>query len=183
MTRTLKGLANGRHRLGRHRLHGHDPLSGRRQGRRALASSPCAVAIPRSLPATGRASRAISALAALRWILPASPCYRDFDALLADPNVDLVDLCVPNDAHGRMAIQALQAGKNVLVEKPIALNLAEADSMLAAAAAAGKQLLVGHVLPFFPEFAFALEAVQSGRYGALARGSSDARDLKARLVE
>src|ERR1700677_4534473 len=57
-------------------------------------------------------------------------CYRDFEALLADPQVDLVDLCVPNDAHGRMAIQALKAGKHVLVEKPIALQLAEADEML-----------------------------------------------------
>ena len=110
-------------------------------------------------------------------------CYRDFEALLADPKVDLVDLCVPNDAHGRMAIQALQAGKHVLVEKPIALQTAEADAMVAAAAAAGKQLMVGHVLPFFPEFAFALEAVQSGRYGPLARGSSDASDLEARLVQ
>jgi predicted dehydrogenase len=93
--------------------------------------------------------------------------YRDFDALLADPQVDLVDLCVPNDAHGRMAIQALEAGKHVLVEKPIALDVAEADAMIAAADAAGKTLMVGHVLPFFPEFAFAREAVQSGRYGAL----------------
>ena len=93
--------------------------------------------------------------------------YRDFEALLADPDVDLVDLCVPNDAHGRMAVQALQAGKHVLVEKPIALRPGDADEMVAAAAAAGKQLMVGHVLPFFPEFAFALEAVKSGRYGPL----------------
>ncbi len=74
------------------------------------------------------------------------------------PQVDLVDLCVPNDAHGRMAIQALQAGKPVLVEKPIALSIDEADAMVAAAREAGKPLMVGHVLPFVPEFAFALEA-------------------------
>jgi len=93
--------------------------------------------------------------------------YRDFADLLADPQVDLVDLCVPNDAHGPMAIQALEAGKHVLVEKPIALETAEADLMVAAAAAAGKQLMVGHVLPFFPEFSLALEVVKSGRYGPL----------------
>ncbi len=93
--------------------------------------------------------------------------YNDFAAMLADPRVDLVDLCVPNDLHGRMAIQALKAGKPVLVEKPIALTVEEADAMLAAAQAAGKPLMVAHVLPFVPEFAFALEAVQSGRYGAL----------------
>ena len=81
--------------------------------------------------------------------------YADFEALLADPAVDLVDLCVPNDAHGRMAIQALKAGKHVLVEKPIALTTEDADAMVAAAREAGKPLMVGHVLPFFPEFAFA----------------------------
>jgi len=94
-------------------------------------------------------------------------CYPDFAAILADPKVDLVDLCVPNDAHGRMAVEALRAGKHVLVEKPIALSTAEADAMVAAARAAGKLLMVAHVLPFFPEFAFALEAVRSGRYGSL----------------
>jgi predicted dehydrogenase len=90
-----------------------------------------------------------------------------FEALLADPSVDLVDLCVPSDRHATMAIQALEAGKHVLVEKPIALATADADSMLAAADQLGKLLMVGHVLPFFPEFAFAREAVQTGRYGAL----------------
>lgn len=93
--------------------------------------------------------------------------YADFAEMLADPRVDLVDLCVPSDDHAKMAIQALQAGKHVLVEKPIALRLEEADAMLAAAKASGRLLMVAHVLPFFPEFAFALEAVKSGRYGKL----------------
>lgn len=94
-------------------------------------------------------------------------CHVDFTSLLADPQVQLVDLCVPNDRHAAMAIQALEAGKHVLVEKPIALTVAEADAMLAAARASGRLLMVAHVLPFFPEFAFALEAARSGRYGAL----------------
>jgi predicted dehydrogenase len=93
--------------------------------------------------------------------------YDDFDAMLADPQIDLVDLCVPNDLHGRMAIQALKAGKPVLVEKPIALTMAEADAMVAAARESGQPLMVAQVLPFVPEFAFALEAAESGRYGAL----------------
>ncbi|MEO6809757.1 MAG: Gfo/Idh/MocA family oxidoreductase, partial [Isosphaeraceae bacterium] len=102
-----------------------------------------------------------------RMDLSAVASHAEFDALLADPNVDLVDLCVPNDGHTKMAVQALEAGKHVLVEKPIALNLADADAMLAAARASGKLLMVAHVLPFFTEFAYALDAVQSGRYGRL----------------
>jgi predicted dehydrogenase len=93
--------------------------------------------------------------------------YAELDELLADPEVQLVDLCVPNDQHAAMAIRALEAGKHVLVEKPIALNLRDADAMLAAAKASGKLLMVAHVLPFFPEFAYALEAVRSGRHGRL----------------
>jgi predicted dehydrogenase len=93
--------------------------------------------------------------------------YADVAELLADPEVDLVDLCVPNDEHARLAIRALEAGKDVLVEKPIALTTADADAIVAAAKASGKLLMVGHVLPFFPEFAYAREAIASGRFGKL----------------
>jgi predicted dehydrogenase len=93
--------------------------------------------------------------------------YADIASLLADPRVELVDLCVPNDEHAGLAIRALEAGKDVLVEKPIALTTADADRMVSAARASGRRLMVAHVLPFFPEFAFAREAVVSGRYGAL----------------
>ena len=94
-------------------------------------------------------------------------CYQDLDGLLADPEVDLVDLCVPNQDHARMAIRALAAGKHVLVEKPIALTVEDADAMVAAARAAGRMLMVGHVLPFFPEFAYARDVIESGRFGAV----------------
>lgn len=93
--------------------------------------------------------------------------YAELGELLADPAIDLVDLCVPNDQHAAMAIRALEAGKHVLVEKPIALELGEADRMLAAARAHSRILMVAHVLPFFPEFGFAQQAVASGRFGRL----------------
>src|SRR3984957_5860305 len=93
--------------------------------------------------------------------------YSDLSELLADPAIDLVDLCVPNDEHARLTIRALEAGKHVLVEKPIALTTADADAMVDAARSSGKLLMVGHVLPFFPEFAYAREAVASGRFGKL----------------
>lgn len=93
--------------------------------------------------------------------------YAEFEAILDDPEVDLIDLCVPNDRHARLAVQALEAGKHVLVEKPIATTLADADAMLSAAERSGKRLLVAHVLPFFPEFAFARREIASGRHGRL----------------
>src|SRR5262245_61439681 len=93
--------------------------------------------------------------------------YEEFDALLADRNVGLVDLCVPNDRHAELAIRALEAGKHVLVEKPIALDVADADAMLAAGQKAGRLLMVAHVLPFFAEFAYALDVLNTKRFGDL----------------
>ena len=90
--------------------------------------------------------------------------YSQMEALLADPDIDLVDICSPTQLHAATAIAALQAGKHVLVEKPIALEPTEADGMLQAARQAGKRLMVAHVLPFMPEFAYAAQA--SGRRSA-----------------
>jgi predicted dehydrogenase len=92
------------------------------------------------------------------------------EALLADPDIDLIDICTVTDQHAPIAIAALQAGKHVLVEKAIALSPKEADAMVAAAKSAGKLLMVAHVLPFFPEFKFGAEAIRSGRYGKLLGG-------------
>jgi predicted dehydrogenase len=93
--------------------------------------------------------------------------YDRIEALLADPDVDLVDVCNPTALHPPTALQALRAGKHVLVEKAIALDPRDADAMLAAAAATKRLCMVAHVLPFFPEFAFAADAIRSGRYGRL----------------
>ena len=93
--------------------------------------------------------------------------YESFDTMLADAEIDLIDVCNPTHLHPEFAIAALKAGKHVLVEKAIALQPQQADAMLAAAKAAGKLLMVAHVLPFFPEFRFAADAVRSGRYGKL----------------
>ncbi len=96
--------------------------------------------------------------------------YDTLDKLLADPTIDLIDICNPTNSHPETAIRALEAGKHVLVEKAIALTVKDADAMLAAAKKANKLLMVAHVLPFFPEFAYAAEAVQSGRFGKLLGG-------------
>ena len=96
--------------------------------------------------------------------------HRTIEALLADDNIDAIDICLPPDLHADVTVAALQAGKHVFCEKPIALTVAEADRMTAAARKSGKQLFIGHVLPFLPEYAFALQAIQSGKYGKLLGG-------------
>jgi predicted dehydrogenase len=96
--------------------------------------------------------------------------YDRLEALLADREIDLIDVCNPTNLHPETAIKALEAGKHVMVEKAIALEPKDADTMLAAAKKAGKLLMVGHVLPFFPEFAYAAEVIRSGRYGRMLGG-------------
>src|SRR5690348_6797795 len=96
--------------------------------------------------------------------------YDRLDALLADPDIDLVDVCNPTAQHPETAIAALRAGKHVLVEKAIALRPEDADAMVEAARQAGKLLMVAHVLPFFPEFSFAAQMVRTGQYGRLLGG-------------
>jgi predicted dehydrogenase len=93
--------------------------------------------------------------------------YDRLEALLADPDIDLVDVCNPTQQHPQTALQALRAGKHVLVEKAIALEPADADAMVGQARKSGRLLMVAHVLPFFPEFAYAAEAIRSGRHGRL----------------
>ncbi len=91
--------------------------------------------------------------------------YAEVSELLADPDIDLIDICTVTDQHAPIALAALKAGKHVLVEKAIALSPQDADAMVAAAKSAGKLLMVAHVLPFFPEFKFAAEVIASGQYG------------------
>jgi predicted dehydrogenase len=69
--------------------------------------------------------------------------------------VDAVDVCSPNSAHAAQAIEAAQAGRHVLVEKPMACTVAEADAMVAAARAAGVVLAVAHNMRYVPAAASA----------------------------
>jgi predicted dehydrogenase len=93
--------------------------------------------------------------------------YEHLDDLLADPDVDLVDVCNPTHLHAATALAALRAHKHVLVEKAITLEPRDADTLLKASGQAHRLLMVAHVLPFFPEFAYAAEAVREGRHGRL----------------
>lgn len=93
--------------------------------------------------------------------------HSDFDQLIHAPNLDLIDLCYPSDQHADRAIDALRAGKHVLVEKPIALTTRDAARMVREAEKCDRHLMVAHVLPFFPQYAWLLRVVAEGLYGEL----------------
>lgn len=97
--------------------------------------------------------------------------YETLDEMVADPNVDLVDLCTPPAAHLEGIVAVANAGKHVFCEKPLGLTLADCDQALQACQQRQVQLFVGHVLPFFNEYLFALQAAQDKRYGDLLGGN------------
>lgn len=93
--------------------------------------------------------------------------YGTVAEILADPAVEAVDICLPTNAHAPAAIDALRAGKHVLVEKPMALDEDSAALILAEAARAGRVLMVAQVLRFFPAYRALHDLVRSGRLGAV----------------
>ncbi|OGO34803.1 MAG: oxidoreductase [Chloroflexi bacterium RBG_16_57_11] len=100
--------------------------------------------------------------------------YPDLESLL--DQVDVIDLCAPTHLHHEMVLQSAAAGKHVICEKPLARTVEQAQEMLRAFRSAGVRLLVAHVVRFFPEYALAKAAVESGKIGKpgvirLSRGS------------
>ena len=90
-----------------------------------------------------------------------SSAYR----MIADPEIDVIDITLPTYLHSRYAIRALRAGKHVVCEKPIAINSREAARMVKAARISGKRLFIGHCIRFWPHYAVARQIVRSGRLG------------------
>ena len=89
----------------------------------------------------------------------------DYRALLDDPSIDLIDVCLPHYLHAPTAIEALEAGKAVICEKPIAMTVEEADAMIAAAEAASRPLYVALNQRFMPHHIRAKELLDEGAIG------------------
>lgn len=89
------------------------------------------------------------------------------DQVLADPAIQGVAFATPAEAHAKGAIAALQAGKHVYVEKPLALTVADCRAMIDAADRAGRILMVGHLLQYHPIFVALRDLVAAGEIGAL----------------
>ncbi|MBX3567126.1 MAG: Gfo/Idh/MocA family oxidoreductase [Rhizobiaceae bacterium] len=87
------------------------------------------------------------------------------DALFDDPAIDAVVIALPPQFHADMAIRAIRGGKDVLVEKPIALTVADAERAVAEARAAGRLFMTGHVLRFHPAFETLKTLIDAGELG------------------
>lgn len=94
----------------------------------------------------------------------------DWRALLTRDDIDVIDICTPGNTHAEIAIAALEAGKHVLCEKPLANSVAEAETMAAAAAEAAKhgvRAMVGFTYRRTPAVSYARQLVASGRIGTI----------------
>ncbi len=101
-----------------------------------------------------------------KYNIPAERTFTDKDEMLkALPEIDAVSVCTWNSAHAECTIAALNAGKNVLCEKPMAMNTAEAEAMLEAARKSGKLLMIGFVRRHGNDARVMLDYVNSGFFG------------------
>jgi myo-inositol 2-dehydrogenase/D-chiro-inositol 1-dehydrogenase len=81
---------------------------------------------------------------------------------------DIVDICTPTNSHAQIALAAIQAGKDIICEKPVGLTVEEAQAVLRAARTAGVHIYPAHVVRFFPEYLAAWSAIEAGQLGKLA---------------
>ena len=91
--------------------------------------------------------------------------YDDIDRLLDECEVDVVDICVPNYMHHDVCMKAAAKGKHIICEKPLAMNLEEADEMIAACEERGLKLMYAEELCFAPKYERARQMVQQGALG------------------
>jgi len=91
----------------------------------------------------------------------------DVEELLADPDLDAIVLATPVPQHAEMAIQVLEAGKHCFVEKPLAQSVADAERAVAAAVAADRVLMVGHLLEYHPGVLKLKELANGGELGEI----------------
>jgi predicted dehydrogenase len=93
--------------------------------------------------------------------------YADAAQLIAQADVDIVDVCLPSYLHARTTIAALQRGRHVLCEKPMALSIEDAQAMVDASRQAQRLLMIAQCIRFWPEYRFLRDCVRDGRFGKL----------------
>jgi len=95
--------------------------------------------------------------------------YRDVFDMIADREIDVIDICLPTPMHPAVAIEALKQNKHVLLEKPIALNLDDALKIKQAAEDSRGKFMVAHVLRFWPQYTVIRKSLQEQKLGQQIR--------------
>lgn len=106
--------------------------------------------------------------------------FTDYKELLKLDEIDVIHVCTPNRSHSFITVDALEAGKHVLCEKPMAINSAEAKKMLDAAKRTGKKLSIGYQSRFRPDAQYLKKEAESGRFGDIYYAKATA--LRRRAV-
>ena len=94
-----------------------------------------------------------------------SKTFTDYRQLLADPEIDAVEVITPHHLHAEMGIAALEAGKHVSIQKPMAITVAECDALIAKAQRAGKRMRVFENFRYYPPLVKAKELLDTGEIG------------------
>ena len=97
--------------------------------------------------------------------------YTDFDEMLENENVDILDICLPTFLHADFAVKAMEKGINVICEKPISLNREDVHRVYSTAKKNNVCFMVAQVLRFWPEYEVVKNIYDSGKYGKLLSAS------------
>ncbi len=101
--------------------------------------------------------------------------YTDLAEMLQDDSIDVVNICTPSGYHAPLAVQAADAGKHIIVEKPIALTLEDADAIIEACQRNGVKLSVVHPNRFRPAIQVLKGAMEEGSFGKLSHANATVR--------
>lgn len=96
--------------------------------------------------------------------------YTSGEELLANADVDIIDICLPTCLHTKFAVAAMEKGCHVFLEKPVCLNMEEAELLLKTQEKTGKKVQIGQVIRFWDEYVWLKNAVDNGTYGKVISG-------------
>ena len=105
--------------------------------------------------------------AAKQYGIEGAKTYTDYKELLKDESIEVVHVCTPNRSHSFITVDALNAGKHVMCEKPMAINSKEAKKMLDAAKKNGKKLSIGYQSRFRPDSQYMKQEAEDGTFGEI----------------